>query len=256
MVVWSSSSAINTRDLSSPSDPLIISSVEQIPYSSKWAYGYDRVVDVTADATSVSDYQVFAGETESEGFFSWDYLVVNPTILPRDLIYTLSHKITDEKGTVLRTLVCYVTILSSKEVWSSSTDIDTLNIAEGKTIELLPTDSITYSTKWAFGYDRKITLAATSDGYVTSGFSISDANNAYEFFTSGEEESGTYVWNYTKVDPTVLPRDAIYALTYRIYDDNKTFATEDAVVNVTIVPEPGLIIGFVLLALGALRKSF
>ena len=252
--VWSSDCAINTRDLTSPSAPLIISSVEQIPYSSKWASGYDRVVDVVADATGVSDYPVFSGEVESEGFFSWDYLTVDPAVLPRNLIYTLSHTITDEEGTVLRTLVCYVTILSSKEVWSSGVSIDTLNIALGETLTLLPTDSITYNTKWVYGYDRKITLTATIDSYVTSGFSILDTNNAYEFFTSGEEESGAYVWDYTKVDPAVLPREAIYTLSYSIYDDETTFATRESVVKIAILPEPGLILGLVLLALGALRK--
>ena len=252
--VWSSVCAINTRDLSSPSAPLLISSTEQIPYSSKWAYGYDRVAAVTADATSVSDYPVFSGEVESEGFFSWDYLTVDPTILPRNLIYTLSHTITDEEGNILRTLACYVTIMNSQEVWSSRVNIDTLNIAPGETLTLLPTDNITYGTQWAFGYDRKITLTATIDSYGTSGFSILDTSNPYEIFTSGEEESGTYAWDYLKVDPSVLPRDAVYTLSYSIYDNETTFATRDAIVKIAILPEPGLIIGFVLLALGALRK--
>ena len=254
--VWSSGSAINTRDLSSPSAPLVISSLEQIPYSSKWAYGYDRVADVTADATSVSDYPVFSGDVESEGFFSWDYLIVDPAVLPRDQIYTLSHTITDEEGTVLRTLACYVSIMNSQEVWSPGTNIDTLKIAPGKTLTLLPTDDITYGTQWAFGYDRKITLTATIDSYGTSGFSILDTNNPYEFFTSDEEASGTYAWkNYLKVDPSVLPRDAIYTLSYSIYDDETTFATRDAIVKIAILPEPGLIIGFVLLALGLIRRK-
>ena len=251
--VWS----INTRDLSSPSAPLLLSSLDQIPYSSKWAYGYDRLVDVTADATSVSDYPVFSGELESEGFFSWDYLTVDPTILPRDLTYCLSHKITDEAGNVLRTLVCYVNLMLMPDqlVWSSGVSIDTLNISPGETLTLLPTDNITYGTQWAFGYDRKITLTATIDSYGTSGFSILDTNNPYEIFTSGEEESGTYAWNYLKVDPAVLPRDAVYTLSYSIYDDETTFATRESVVKIAILPEPGLILGFVLLALGALRRS-
>ena len=42
-LVWSSDGPINLRDLSSPSEPLSLSSLDQIPYSSKWASGYDRV---------------------------------------------------------------------------------------------------------------------------------------------------------------------------------------------------------------------
>ena len=248
-LVWSNDSTINTR-LSSPSAPFLISPQDQIPYSSKWAYGYDRAAVVTADATGISDYLAFSGEVESEGFFSWD-----SWWLPTNLTYTLTQKITDGERNVLKTLVCYVTLMPGHEVWPSSTSIDTLEIAPGKTLTLLPTDNITYGTQWASGYDRKITLMATIDSYDTSGFSILDTNNPYEFFTSGEEESGTYAWDYTKVDPSVLPRDAIYTLTYSIYDDNTTFATNDSVVKVAILPEPGLILGFVLLALGVLRKS-
>ena len=246
---------INLRDLSSPTAPLAISSLEQIPYSSKWAYGYDRVAAVTADATGVSDYPVFSGDVESEGFFSWDYLTVDPRVLPRDLIYTLSHTITDGEDNVLDTVVCYVTILSSKETWSADGSIDTRNIASGQTLLLLPTDNITYSTQWSFGYDRKITLTAIPNGNSTSGFSILDTNNPYEFFTSGEEESGTYAWDYTKIDPQVLPRDDLYTLSYSVHDDETTFATEDAIVNIAILPEPGIIIGFALMALVALRRS-
>ena len=254
--VWSDDFTIDTEDLPTQESPLTVNYSDVLPYSCQWSFGYDRVTSVTATAACVqTPATVVTSTTDGEGVFPCDYFP--EAMVPKGVTHTLTQEIKDSQGTVLKTLVCYVAIASSEPeptVWSSEFSFDSLNIASGKTLLLLPTDNITYSTQWAFGHNRKITLTATPNGNSTSGFSILDTNNPYEFFTSGEEETGTYAWDYTKIDPQVLPRDDLYTLSYRVHDDETTFATEDAIVNIAILPEPGLILGFALLALGILRK--
>ena len=255
--VWSDDFTIDTEDLPTQESPLTVNYSDVLPYSCQWSFGYDRVTSVTATAACVqTPATVVTSTTDGEGVFPCDYFP--EAMVPKGVTHTLTHEIKDSQGTVLRTLVCYVVISSSEPeptIWSSEFSFDSLNIASGQTLLLLPTDNITYSTQWAFGYDRKITLTATPNGNSTSGFSTSDLASSYEFFTSGVEKSGTYAWDYTKIDPQVLPRDVLYTFTYSIYDGETTFATEDAIVNIAILPEPGLIIGFALMALVAIRRS-
>ena len=256
--VWSDDFTIDTEDLPTQESPLTVNYSDVLPYSCQWSFGYDRVTSVTATAACVqTPATVVTSTTDGEGVFPCDYFP--EAMVPKGVTHTLTQEIKDSQGTVLKTLVCYVAIASSEPeptVWSSEFSFDSLNIASGKTLLLLPTDYIIYSTQWAFGYDRKITLTATPNGNSTSGVSILDTNNPYEFFTSGEEETGAYVWDYTQVDPAVLPRESSYTFSYNIHDSSRTFATENAVVNITILPEPGLILGFALMILGVLRKSF
>ena len=82
-------------------------------------------------------------------------------------------------------LICAAMSLRAVEVpagavWSSDFDLDTFSVAPGKTIVLKPTDAITYSTQWASGENRRISLFAT-------------AQTPYEIRTSGVEAEGTYV---------------------------------------------------------------
>ena len=120
-------------------------------------------------------------------------------------------------------------------VWSSDFDLDNYNVAPGKTLELAPTDALTYSTKWADGENRQVTILAT-------------AQDPYTVMTSGVEAEGSYVWNYTSVDPAVLPRNANYTLSYTITTNGVPIATEQAESTIKLTPEPA----FFLLSLLAL----
>ena len=139
--------------------------------------------------------------------------------------------------------------------WSESSNLDTVSVSSGKSLELQPNDAIRYSTKWVNGYDRKITLfvreLASTSGF--SFFSTGDTTTVYE--SSGDEE-GAYVWNYTQVDPSVLPRNASYSLNYSVTDKNNgyEFGSSQALATITITPEPSVLFGFAALILAMLRK--
>ena len=138
-------------------------------------------------------------------------------------------------------LLCVAMSLRAVEVpagavWSSDFDLDTFNVAPGKTIVLRPTDAITYSTQWAYGENRRISLFAT-------------AQNPYEIMTSGVEAEGSYVWNYESVDPSVLPRNATYTLSYTITSGQTTLTNETAEARIKLLPEPSLLFLLPLLLL-------
>ena len=144
----------------------------------------------------------------------------------------------------------FCTLLLADDVpenaWSEKGSLDTVNIATGKTITLLTTDQITYSTKWAFGDDRKITLSA-----------IRSNDSTYDFMTSALEAEGTYCWDYTEEDPKVVPLDETYTLSYTISsaNDGTVYDTQRAVVSVVLMPEPGVALGLLTLSLLFIRKK-
>lgn len=136
-------------------------------------------------------------------------------------------------------LTFFVTLTARGEkIWSSNAELDTANIALGQVVLLRPTDSISYSTKWAEGYDRKIDLIATPEN-----------GSAYHIYSSSGEEEGKYVWNYLPISPSLLPRDADYTLSYTVSDSESgyVFAFQNALPTVTILPEPSTIIHLLLL---------
>lgn len=250
--VWSANFVLKTQDHSTPSNPLHINGTEAFPYSSDWISSYEeRQVGVTVTVPGQSNPEVIVpDEVESKGTFSWEYLA------PSITTHTLTHNIKDGNGRVLDTLICYITTTYDGYMfWGTNFGLDTLNIAEGKTIELLPTDKITYSTQWVFSYDkdRKITITATSNGESHTS-SILDVATPYEVYTSDVEGEGQYVWDYSHVSPEVLPRDEVYTLTYNIHNNSTSLDIQDAEVKVTLVPEPTLVLGLALLVLGVLRK--
>ncbi|MBO7435019.1 formylglycine-generating enzyme family protein [bacterium] len=126
-------------------------------------------------------------------------------------------------------------------VWSSDFDLDNYNVAPGKTLELAPTDALTYSTKWADGENRQVTILAT-------------AQDPYTVMTSGVEAEGSYVWNYTSVDPAVLPRNASYTLSYTITTNGVPIAVEQAESTIKLTPEPALFFLAILAVLFGVRK--
>jgi formylglycine-generating enzyme required for sulfatase activity len=132
-------------------------------------------------------------------------------------------------------LLCAGVEVPAGAVWSSDFSLDNYNVAPGKTLELKPTDALTYSTKWADGENRQVTILAT-------------AQDPYTVMTSGVEAEGSYVWNYTSVDPAVLPRNANYTLSYTITTNGVPIATEQAESTIKLTPEPA----FFLLSLLAL----
>ena len=143
-------------------------------------------------------------------------------------------------------LCCAAMSLSAVEVpagavWSSDFDLDNYNVAPGKTLELAPTDALTYSTKWADGENRQVTILAT-------------AQDPYTVMTSGVEAEGSYVWNYESVDPSVLPRDATYTLSHNITTNGVVIAIEQAEPKIKLAPEPALFFLAILAVLFGVRK--
>ena len=147
-------------------------------------------------------------------------------------------------------LFCVAVSLNAVEVpagavWSSDFDLDNYNIAPGKTLELAPTDALNYSAKWAEGENRQISLVATGQ-------------DPYDIMTSGTEAEGSYVWNYESVDPTVLPRDTTYTLSYTIFSGETVLDTVEAESKIKLLPEPAMLFLIPLLFLlrGARKVKF
>ncbi len=147
-------------------------------------------------------------------------------------------------------LFCVAVSLNAVEVpagavWSSDFDLDNYNIAPGKTLELAPTDALNYSAKWAEGENRQISLVATGQ-------------DPYDIMTSGTEAEGSYVWNYESVDPSVLPRDTTYTLSYTIFSGETVLDTVEAETKIKLLPEPAMLFLIPLLFLlrGARKVKF
>lgn len=143
----------------------------------------------------------------------------------------------------------------AETAWSAPSTLDTVSIASGQSFQLLPTTPISYSTKWAYGYDRKITLLATETGNT-----ISSAGDAHTIYESAGEAEGTYQWNYAATDPSELPRDTSYSISYSISDANTgtSFTPAGGVsssATITILPEPGILLGVILLGLAAFKRA-
>ena len=262
--LWSDYSSLNTATLPTVESPLTIKADDEILYSAKWAAGYDRTASIVANATGVSQLPVFTSELEAEGFFTWDYSTSSETELPRDLVYSLVNEIKDQNGNVLETMTCYVKLESGDDgggdddddddddpptiVWSEKSLLDTKNIAPGKVLTLLPTDPITYSTKWLPGENRKLTIQAMVQDH-------SSTIPPYNVMTSGLEFEGTYCWDYSQESSEVLPTDELYTLSYSVFNDTEFFGSENAVVTIALLPEPGMLLGLLALSLLLIRKK-
>lgn len=260
--MWSSGITLNNVDLGTSYQ---IEVLDPIPYGSNWAYGYDRISTVKALNPKIRPYTIYRNVYDNEsGNCYWNYLDEDILTLPPGLQYTLVHEVVDGAGTVLCHDEAIVTTIEGDPLpptWSSSYSVDTYNIASGKTIEVKPTDYLTYSAKWAYNaqeFDKKITLYAVDQGEnsVLSFFSSTSASgDTYTIMTSGVNAEGSYQWNYESVDPGVLPRGDTYTLNYTIFDNDdptKVYQSATGVTTITITPEPSL----ALLALLALGLSF
>ena len=141
--------------------------------------------------------------------------------------------------------------------WSSDTSLDTVSIKSGESFELQTTTPISYSTKWAYGYDRKITLTITENAN-TSGLSVLSAGDTHTIYESEGEEEGIKTWDYTAIDPSEFPRNASYDISYDITDAESGYSFTGGgvkgVATITITPEPGLCFALLLLGIAALRN--
>ena len=147
----------------------------------------------------------------------------------------------------------YVTLSDDTSVatnWSDDFKLDNVSVS-ADTLLLDSPANITYSTDWIEGYDRSVKIQLVEK--ESSGPSIfSLSSEPYTVFTSEGEEKGDYSWDYSHVDPTVLPRNTSYILTYTVYsDDGTVFGTETATAAITLLPEPGfaLLLAFAIIVL-------
>lgn len=263
--MWSDDVIVNTADLGTP---FKIEVYDPIPYGSDWAYGYDKVSTVKATATMVRPYYIYRNVFNNDsGDCYWNYADEDIIALPRGITYTLVHEVVDGNGTLLLRDEAPVTIGEGEPlypVWSDGYRVDTKNVASGKSIEVKPTDRISYSAKWALngqGFNRKITLYTVDQGEnsILSFFSpsTSSAGDTYTIMTSAVEGEGTYQWDYSEVDPGVLPRGDSYTLNYSIFDNDDqstVFQNVTGVATITITPEPSLAI-LALLVFGLISRK-
>ena len=133
-------------------------------------------------------------------------------------------------------------VIPSDTDWSNLDYLDTT----GQTKELLPTYPIPYSAKWAENdYDRTFAMSAEEvDGEIT-----------YDIEEFAEEEEGTYAWDYTGVPASELPRGTTYKLSYVIKNDTTVYDSQLSVAAVTLLPEPSVVLAFLVLGLSVLRRK-
>ena len=260
--VWSSGIKLDNADLETEFQ---IEVFNPITYGSDWAYGYDRVSTVRAENNMIRPYYIYRNVYDGEsGKCYWNYADEDILSLPRHLHYTLIHEVKDGMGNVLATETAHVTIGSGDPLpptWSGAYSLDTYNIASGKSVEIKPTDYLTYSAKWAYNarnFDKKINLYAVDQGAsgVLGFFSLS-SGDTYDIMTSSVNGEGSYQWNYSSVDPGDLPRGDSYTLGYTIYNNDnpsEVFQTVSGVTSITITPEPSLALMALLLFGLSFRK--
>lgn len=105
--------------------------------------------------------------------------------------------------------------------------LDTQNTAAGAELTLLPNSAISYSTDWAEGSNRQITITATPES----------TGNPYTVYTSTVEEgAGSCVWNYSSISD--LPSNSDYDLSYAITSGQTVLDTQSAQSTIKILPEP------------------
>ena len=97
--VWSSDFDLDNYNVA-PGKTLELSPAAALTYSAKWAEGENRQASLLA--TSSDPYHIMTSGTEAEGSYVWDYKSVDPSVLPRGDVYTLSYTITSGE-TVLGT---------------------------------------------------------------------------------------------------------------------------------------------------------
>ena len=246
---WSGATTLDTENIpNTTSNPIELHFWDELQYSTRWAdCGYNRGVVVKANAEGVAEQDVFSTDVEGlEGFFSWNYSNKDASILPRGSakVYAVTHVITDTTNGVSYAVdseTVYVTLSDDTFVatnWSDDFKLDNVSVS-ADTLTLDSPTSITYSTDWIEGYDRSMMIQLVEkESSEPSVFSV--PSEPYTVFTSEGEEKGDYNWDYSHVDPAVLPRNTSYILTYTVYsDDGTVFGTETATAAINLLPEPG-----------------
>ena len=89
--VWSSNFELDNYNVA-PGKTLELLPTAALTYSATWAEGENR--RTTLLATSSDPYHIMTSGTEAEGSYVWDYESVDPSVLPRGDVYTLSYTIT------------------------------------------------------------------------------------------------------------------------------------------------------------------
>ena len=89
--VWSSDFDLDNYNIA-PGKTLELSPTAALTYSTKWVEGENRKTSLLA--TSSDPYHIMTSGTEAEGNYVWDYESVDPSVLPRGDVYTLSYTIT------------------------------------------------------------------------------------------------------------------------------------------------------------------
>ena len=253
---WSSDASLDTVNLPNTAEnPIEIHFWDELDYSTRWVdFGYNKGVVVKANAEGVAEQDVFSTDVDGlEGRFSWNYSSTDASILPRGSanVYAVTHVITETTNGVSYAVdseTVYVTLSDDTFVaanWSGDFKLDNVSVS-ADTMTLDTPASITYSTDWIEGYDRSMKIQLVEkESSAPSIFSV--PSEPYTVFTSEGEEKGDYSWDYSGVDPTVLPRNTSYLLTYTVYsEDGTVFGTETATAAINLLPEPGFALIFAL----------
>lgn len=259
--VWSSPVSLDTLTVpNTSSTPIELHFWDELPYSTKWAdLGRCGSVQVNANAYGIPEQYVFSTSISGmEGTFTWNYAVSDAETLPRgaSCVYALTHTsyYNDEPE---ETETVYVTLsenTAAEADWSEPFALDNVSVNASELVLPDPAQ-IVYSAKWAAGYDRSVVIRIT-EKEEENACSISSVPAAYTIYTSDAdaEEEGTYDWDYTSVDPNVLPRNGSYKLSYTVYSGDTIFETENAAADIKLLPEPGVLCLAVLSLLLSMRR--
>ena len=126
--------------------------------------------------------------------------------------------------------------------WSDPVYLDTT----GQPRALLPTYPIPYSAKWAENdYDRTFSFSAEK----------AEGGVSYPIEEFAPEAEGAYVWNYTAIPESDLPRGASYYLSYVIKNGATVYVSQVSAAEVTLLPEPCVALVLTVLGLAILRRK-
>jgi len=233
-ILWSDDFSFDTRQ----SSQVDLKCDDLISYSTGWAEGSGREVEVTASGVTSGDTFVIAELYDDNLTMSnaWDYFLNNADLSEE---YILTHT-TKCESHVIDTETVRVRLSSSLQdegTFSGDFNLDTVSTALNATLTLLTTDDIVYDTAWAEGEDKVIRVSAISSETIPQ---------MYTVFESQVDENGTFRWDYLSEE---VPSTVAYTLCYEIKNEagTETYATGSANPVIRILPEPAA--GFMMLAL-------
>lgn len=147
---------------------------------------------------------------------------------------------------ILTALVLAAALCQANECTSAPSFFD--NKTPHTTIVLQDGEDLTFSTDWAQDGASVTIMAEGQTGTASEG--ILD----YTVFSTEDQGSGDFYWNYSAIPGAELPKDS-YELVHNIYDSDHNLI-DSVSCNVKLLPEPCSLGALALLLAALVRKSF